>query len=70
MSWDSENTLPRGDMDNQFENESSHEMPLMERSLPPINSPYMAQEREMWRKMFLIFCVLLIAIIIGILSIY
>ncbi|PBP25869.1 MNNG and nitrosoguanidine resistance protein [Diplocarpon rosae] len=44
--------------------------PYMERALPGIRSPWMATERKMWSKMFITFSVLLIAIIMGILSIY
>ncbi|EKD18576.1 uncharacterized protein L3040_007404 [Drepanopeziza brunnea f. sp. 'multigermtubi'] len=46
------------------------EWPLMERSLPGLWSPYMATERKTWAKMFIIFVVLLSAIVMGILSIY
>jgi hypothetical protein len=42
----------------------------MERALPSIRSSYMAQERKMWTKMFVMFVTLLVAIIMGILSIY
>jgi hypothetical protein len=48
----------------------SHETQLMARELPGFWSPYMAAERKMWRKMFIVFIVLLVAIIMGILSIY
>jgi hypothetical protein len=48
----------------------SHETPLMQRELPGFWSPYMAVERQIWRKMFIVFIVLLVAIIMGILSIY
>ena len=44
------------------------ERPLMERALPSIRSPWMAMGRKMWTKMFVTFCVLLMAIVMGILS--
>lgn len=50
--------------------ETHHERPLMERALPSVWSPSMARERETWTKMVVAFMVLLIAIILGILSIY
>lgn len=42
----------------------------MERALPSIRSPWMAMERKTWTKMFVTFCILLVAIVMGILSIY
>ena len=44
--------------------------PVMDQTLPRLSSPYMAMERKIWRKMFLVFLILLTAIIMGILSIY
>jgi hypothetical protein len=49
---------------------TSQETPLMSRALPGVWSPYLAVERKIWRKMFIIFIVLLVAIVMGILSIY
>ncbi|CAL3973675.1 unnamed protein product [Diplocarpon coronariae] len=42
----------------------------MERALPGLRSPWMATERKMWSKMLITFSVLLVATIMGILSIY
>ncbi|KAG0646341.1 Nitrosoguanidine resistance [Hyphodiscus hymeniophilus] len=48
----------------------ANEKSLMDRALPGIRSPHLAQERKLWRKMFIIFIVLLVTIVLGILSIY
>lgn len=55
---------------NHVYNGNSQETPLMQRALPGLRSDYMAKERKMWTKMFVTFCVLLVAIVLGILSIY
>jgi hypothetical protein len=48
----------------------AQETPLMDRPLPGFWSPYLAAERKIWTKMFVAFIVLLVAIIMGILSLY
>lgn len=67
MASDSEDTLHRGDA---TVDAPSQEKPLMDRALPGFYSPYLAKERKIWRKMLLTFIVLLIAIVLGILSLY
>lgn len=66
MSTNSGDTLDHG----QTANNNQQERPLMERALPAFGSPYLAKERKMWSKMSLTFCVLLVAIVLGILSLY
>ena len=51
-------------------NSPSQESELLKRALPRLWSPYMRVERQIWRKMFIVFVVLLTTIILGILSIY
>lgn len=43
---------------------------IISRALPSVWSPYLAIERKIWKKMFIVFVVLLTTIIMGILSIY
>ncbi|KAE8451340.1 hypothetical protein EG329_003969 [Mollisiaceae sp. DMI_Dod_QoI] len=68
MSTHSSETLDQ--VDGHVANSHEQERPLMQRSLPAINSPYLAKERKIWTKMFVMFCVLLVAIVLGLLSIY
>ncbi len=68
MSDHSEATLDQGNESGL--NGDPQVTPLMERALPSIRSSYMKQERKMWTKMVVMFCVLLVALILGILSIY
>jgi hypothetical protein len=70
MAGNSEETLSRGTDELGNRNGSSQETPLMERALPGIKSPHLAMERKIWTKMFVTFIVLLVAIVLGILSIY
>lgn len=65
MSANSEQTLEQGDGPAH-----EQETPLMDRALPSFSSPYLAKERKAWSKMALTFSVLLVAIVMGILSIY
>jgi hypothetical protein len=69
MADHSEETLEQTNGNNAFDG-PSQERPLMDKVLPGFYSPYMAQERITWSKMLITFIVLLIAIILGILSIY
>ncbi|KAF8860058.1 hypothetical protein BDZ45DRAFT_741661 [Acephala macrosclerotiorum] len=68
MSTHSEETLDQ--IDGHMANSHDQERPLMDRALPAFTSPYLAQERKTWRKMFIMFCVLLVTIVLGILSLY
>ena len=70
MAGDSEHTLNSDDATGQEPCSTSQEKPLMERALPGIFSPHLAKERQLWGKMLLTFVVLLVATILGILSIY
>jgi hypothetical protein len=65
MPANSEDTLEQGDGPG-----NEQERPLMERALPAFASSYLANERKIWTKMAVTFAVLLVAIILGILSIY
>jgi hypothetical protein len=68
MVGNSEETLDQ--QNGQFFDGSAQEHPLMDRALPGLNSPYMEKERKTWRKMLLMFTVLLTVTVMGILSIY
>lgn len=46
------------------------DVPLMKRKLPGFRSSHLTQERKAWGRMFVLFCTLLTAIILGLLSIY
>lgn len=68
MSEHSGDTLGRGD--GNIANGHDQERPLMDTALPAFTSPYLAQERKTWRKMFMVFCTLLVVIVLGVLSLY
>jgi hypothetical protein len=55
---------------NGHPNSFSNEKPLMDRALPGINTPYLAQKKKIWMKMIITFIVLLVVIVMGILSLY
>jgi hypothetical protein len=68
MSDNSEETL--GQAIGEAIDETYQETPLMAKALPGILSQHLKMERKIWTKMFVMFMVLLTAIVLGILSIY